>query len=70
MSVGEQLFKANLQGIYRYNLTDGTVYQNNGDKQRGGAGCACAPLGDIGEMWFGGGEDDSGLSSSVSWEGG
>ena len=45
--------------IYAYNLTDGSVLENNGDKQRGGAGCACSHTtggsGGDNKIWFAGG---------------
>jgi len=50
--------------VYRYNLTSGEAYENNGEKQRGGAGCGCA---DDRAFWAGG-FSDSGISSDVeSW---
>lgn len=56
--------------MYRYNLTSGQVYENNGEKQRGGAGCGCVentPDNDGRAIWAGG-FSDAGLTDDVeSW---
>lgn len=49
--------------IYAYNLTSGAVFSNNGEKTRGGAGCACGD--EAGVVYFAGGYSDSGVSEQV-----
>ena len=50
--------------LYRYNLTSGEAFENNGEKQRGGAGCGCTDN----RVLFAGGFSNSGVSSNVeSW---
>ena len=47
--------------IYSYNFTDNTVIENNGEKTRGGAACACGE--EDGVVFFAGGFSDSGITS-------
>jgi hypothetical protein len=47
--------------IYAYNFTSNTVVENNGEKTRGGAGCACGE--EDGVVFFAGGFSDSGITS-------
>lgn len=49
--------------IYAYNLTSGVVFTNNGEKTRGGAGCACGDK--AGVIYFAGGYSDGGISDQV-----
>ena len=49
--------------IYAYNLTSGLVFANNGEKTRGGAGCACGEK--AGVVFFAGGFSDAGVSDQV-----
>ena len=53
--------------VYRYNLTSGEHFENNGEKQRGGAGCGCDAAAN--RVFWGGGEDNAGLSSDVEYWG-
>eukprot|EP00036_Acanthoecidae_sp_10tr_P005848 CAMPEP_0182952366 /NCGR_PEP_ID=MMETSP0105_2-20130417/61736_1 /TAXON_ID=81532 ORGANISM="Acanthoeca-like sp., Strain 10tr" /NCGR_SAMPLE_ID=MMETSP0105_2 /ASSEMBLY_ACC=CAM_ASM_000205 /LENGTH=288 /DNA_ID=CAMNT_0025092687 /DNA_START=44 /DNA_END=910 /DNA_ORIENTATION=- len=58
-----QTFKPSDRQIYAYNLTSGMQLQNNGEKTRGGAGCACGD--DAGVVFFAGGFSDAGITSGV-----
>ena len=57
--------------IYAYNLTSGVVFENNGEKTRGGAGCACGellPTDDVSGphvTFWAGGFSDAGASAQV-----
>merc|ERR1712196_315419 len=42
--------------VYRYNITSGEAYENNGEKTRGGAGCGCTDN----RAFWGGGFSNSG----------
>lgn len=56
---------------YRYNLTSGEHFEVNGEKERGGAGCACdeAANSGAGMACWAGGYSDAGLTNQVEcWE--
>eukprot|EP00041_Stephanoeca_diplocostata_P000282 m.14078 g.14078 ORF g.14078 m.14078 type:complete len:479 (+) comp10298_c0_seq2:141-1577(+) len=56
-------FKPANRQIYAYNLSSGQAMQNNGEKTRGGAGCACGER--AGVVFFAGGFSDAGVTSGV-----
>eukprot|EP00040_Diaphanoeca_grandis_P010651 m.54605 g.54605 ORF g.54605 m.54605 type:complete len:502 (-) comp21941_c1_seq1:677-2182(-) len=56
-------FKPSDRQIYAYNLSAGVVFANNGEKTRGGAGCACGER--DGVVFFAGGFSDAGVSDQV-----
>merc|ERR1712222_131667 len=56
---------------YRYNLTSGEHFEVNGEKQRGGAGCACDEAANTGagRAFWAGGYSNSGLTTQVEmWQ--
>ena len=61
-----RLKPANRQ-VYRYNLTSGEHFENNGEKQRGGAGCGCDAAAN--RVFWAGGFSDSGVTSDVEYWG-
>lgn len=58
-----ETFKPSDRQIYSYNLTTGLQFENNGEKTRGGAGCACGE--EAGVVFFAGGFSDAGVTSGV-----
>jgi hypothetical protein len=68
--ISANMFKPSDRQIYAYNLTSGVVFANNGDKTRGGAGCACGPAltgspAAKSVVFFAGGFSDSGITSQA-----
>jgi hypothetical protein len=68
--IDDGTFKPSDRQIYAYNFSSGVVFANNGDKTRGGAGCACGPATDgvpasKSVVLFAGGFSDSGVTSQV-----
>ena len=60
-------FKPADRQVYRYNLSSGEHFENNGEKQRGGAACGCDAT--TNRVFWAGGEDNSGISSNVEYWG-
>lgn len=56
---------------YRYNLTSGEHFEVNGEKQRGGAGCACDPEANngAGRAFWAGGYSNSAITDQIEmWQ--
>ena len=51
----------------RYNLTSGEHFENNGEKERGGAGCGCDAAAN--RVFWAGGFSDSGVTTDVEYWG-
>jgi len=60
--VGGRRKPANRQ-VYRYNMTSGEAFENNGEKQRGGAGCGCDEASN--RVFWAGGFSDAGVTDDV-----
>jgi hypothetical protein len=59
--------KPETRQVYRYNLTSGEHFVNNGEKQRGGAGCGCDDA--SGRVFWAGGYSNSGPTDAVEFWG-
>ena len=53
--------------VYRYNITSGEHFENNGEKERGGAACGCDA--DTNRVFWAGGFSDSGVTTDVEYWG-
>ena len=53
--------------VYRYNITSGEHFENNGEKERGGAACGCDA--DANRVFWAWGFSDSGVTTDVEYWG-
>jgi hypothetical protein len=64
---GLEALKPENRQEYRYNLTSGEHFEVNGEKERGGAGCACDESANAGagRAFWAGGYSNSGLTTQI-----